>query len=116
MLILLTVKSYLLVALINIKTVYLLNYLPELDYWRRVFAYDFDGNILWQVENPWYFNPHTGVRSEYDDSDRVRFPGGDCVGSIWYEKDGDYIVAAGRIGYRLDTDTGKLLEIVWRER
>jgi hypothetical protein len=102
--------------IVELDNIELRNNYPNLDYWRTLFAYDFEGNILWQVENPWYINRNSGERIEYDPKDEKRFPGGDSVGSIMYNPRLDMIVAWGRVGYQLDTDTGKLLKIVSRER
>ena len=93
------------------------NKYPKIEYWRQVFAYDFGGNVLWQVENPWYIDRETGKRIEYDNNDpKNKIWGGDCVDGILYNPELKMIVAWGRVGYQLDTSTGKLLKIVARER
>ena len=82
---------------------------PKFEYWRAVFCYDLDGNVLWQVDSPYYINRETGGKV-------ICMNGEDAINEVAFWEKENKIVVFGRMGYEVDPDTGKLGEIVYRER
>ncbi len=96
---------------------------PHLEYWRAVFAFDFEGNMLWQVEPPFYIltgDRYTGEKEVYNHYEVQKRACAssyyDGISSVMIDRNTKKIVAWGRIGYELDPDTGKLLSIHTYER
>jgi hypothetical protein len=90
-------------------------YDAKLEFWRAVFCYDKFGKMLWQVEPPYYIDKYSGEKRwpKFVDSD------GHCleaITSVKYKEEQDILIAYGTMGYRLDPETGKLGEIVYKER
>ena len=78
-------------------------------YWRGVFCYDFEGNILWQVESPYYIDPDTKLKVICNN-------GEGAIQTVDYWQKESKVVVYGRMGYEVDPETGKLGDIVWHER
>lgn len=83
------------------------NLSPEIEYWRAVFAYDFKGNVLWQVEAPYYIDLNTEKREDYNPEWNGTWKD-DAIQEVqWYESE-QKILVYGRLGYELDPKTGKI--------
>lgn len=74
-----------------------------------VFCYDLEGNVLWQVDYPYYIDRNTGEKVICD-------KGQDAIQGIGYNREKNMLIARGTMGYECDPETGKLGAIVWQER
>lgn len=83
--------------------------LPKNESDRAVFCYDLEGNVLWQVDYPYYINPETGKKV-------ICNHGEDAIQRVRYWEDEKKLVVFGTMGYECDPETGKLGAIVWQER
>jgi hypothetical protein len=79
----------------------------KIEYWRAVFAYDFKGNVLWQVEAPYYIDLNTGNREDYNPKWNGTWKGDAIQGVRWFDDEQKFLVY-GRLGYELDPKTGKI--------
>jgi hypothetical protein len=77
--------------------------------WRTVCCYDFNGNLLWRVENGYYIDPDTKKKVVCTDRE-----GG--ISGVGYRESENMVIVFGRMGYEVDPETGELGEIVYRER
>lgn len=88
---------------------------PDSEYWRAIWCFDKKGEVLWKVEPPYYIDPDTNQKQypAFEDED------GRCLEAIYevfYKEEENLLIAYGTMGYRLDPETGKLGEIVYKER
>jgi hypothetical protein len=88
---------------------------PDSEFWRAIWCYDRFGNLIWKVEPPYYMDPYTNKKAcpEFVDKDGRSL---EVMYKVFYKEKEDMLVAYGTMGYRLDPETGKLGEIVYRER
>jgi hypothetical protein len=84
---------------------------PNSEFWRALWCFDKTGNILWKVEPPYFVDQNTDQK-KYPNFQKCE----DAIQTAIYWENESMIVAFGRMGYRLDPETGKLGEIVYRER
>lgn len=82
---------------------------PKSEYWRGVWCYDFDGNVLWKVAPPYYIDRESGKKVICEN-------GEGAIDRVSYWEAENKIVVYGRMGYEVDPNTGELGDIVWRER
>ncbi len=78
---------------------------PNLDSRQAIWCYNPNGDLVWKIEAG-YFIDEFGQKKELQDH---------IDSFAYWEKEG-ILVAFGRMGYRLDPETGKLGEIVYQER
>ena len=82
---------------------------PDSQFWRAVWCFNLNGEVLWKVESPYYVDPATGEKVTCEDGEGT-------IQGVLYRKDLNKLVVFGRMGYEVDPETGKLGEIVYRER
>jgi hypothetical protein len=79
---------------------------PDIDSRCAVWCYNLSGELLWRVGLAYYIDSVT--------KEHIELP--DHVDSFNYWEKENILVAFGRMGYQLDPETGKLGEIVYKER
>ena len=72
--------------------------LKDFDSDRAVWCYDFEGNILWYVEKPYYIDKGSNHRTIYDQP----------VDTVGADPKTEKLYAYSRRGYELDPYTGRL--------
>ena len=55
--------------IVGMDTDQLANLSSDFEYWRGVVCYDFEGNVLWQVESAYYIDPDTGKKVICNDNE-----------------------------------------------
>lgn len=86
---------------------------PELEYSRAVWCYNFEGDLLWRVAPPYYIDSDTGEKVIWKNEEREYIV---AINGVKYWEEEDIIVVYGFVGYEVDPLTGKLGDIVYRER
>lgn len=95
--------------LVGMDIAQLENLSSNLKFWCGVICYDFEGTVLWQVEAPYYIDPDT-------DQKIVCNNGEGAIQRVSYWEKENIVVVYGRMGYEVDPETGKLGDIVYKER
>ena len=68
------------------------------DYRRSIWCYDLKGNLLWQIEPPYFISHVTGERKLFEQP---------FTSIKWFEPDKKVIAYSDR-GYEVDPETGRL--------